>query len=388
MQLKILLALRILMPKILRAEETAQAELNIESPMTEVTEVLEETNVISPYFYPGIFAALAVLFYFISEPMTKILLRFHIPKLWRDRTPQAVNLREKIVRLISYFLVASFALLSIGTLPFLDRTKIVFLIGEKIIFTVYALGLLYCVFQVIRAAISRQVELSKTRQRRLRRNLVSYLGSLSVGVFWVFAIILVLSIWISNLSTLIAGLGIGGLAIALAAQDSLSNIFGSISIMIDHPFEIGDWITTVDFSGTVEHIGLRSTKIRSGDDALIYVPNRTLANAIITNEARRRTRRSMQTLNFKLNSDLTALQTWATDVSSKLDSWEGVIPGSSLAYYEGLTKEAHVMKLRFLTTTDYDNMLATNERVLFNALELATGYGLELARPLLPDNKM
>ncbi len=192
--------------------------------------------------------------------MTKILLRFHIPKLWRDRTPQAVNLREKIVRLISYFLVASFALLSIGTLPFLDRTKIVFLIGEKIIFTVYALSLLYCVFQVIRAAISRQVELSKTRQRRLRRNLVSYLGSLSVGVFWVFAIILVLSIWISNLSTLIAGLGIGGLAIALAAQDSLSNIFGSISIMIDHPFEIGDWITTVDLAARLSTSGFVQQK--------------------------------------------------------------------------------------------------------------------------------
>lgn len=388
MPLKIQNSLRILMPKILRAEEETQAELNVESPMTEITEALEETEVLSPYFYPALFAALAVFFYFVRKPLSKLILRLLFPKLHRDSSPVAETLREKIAHFIAYFLVASFAVLAVGTLPLFDRTSMLFLIGEKIVITVYALGLLFFLFQMIRAAITRQVELSNITERRLRKNLVSYLGSLSVGIFWVFAIILILSIWIRNLSTLIAGLGIGGLAIALAAQDSLANIFGSLSIMIDHPFEIGDWIETVDFSGTVEHIGLRSTKVRSVDDALIYVPNRTLANAIITNAARRRTRRIIQTLNFKLDSDLHALQTWATEVSSKLDTWEGVIPGSSLTYYEGLTQQAHVMKLRFLTTTDYDNMLATNERVVYNALELAKNYGLELARPIYPDNKL
>lgn len=377
-----------LMAKSLLAEESSQVELNHESPLTEISEVLEDSSSYSPYLYTGIFAGLALIFYILRAPLTKLITRLLFPRLWRNYEPEAVVLKEKIAHLLTYLFVASFAVLAIGTFPLFDRTSMLFLVGEKVLYTVYALGLLYFIYQVIRAGITHQVERADTAEGLLRKNLVSYLGSLSQGIFWVLALIFILSIWISNLSTLIAGLGIGGLAIALAAQDSLANIFGSLSIMIDHPFEIGDWIETVDFSGTVEHIGLRSTKVRSVDDALIYVPNRTLANAIITNAARRRTRRIVQTIYFKLDSDLTALRDWATEVSSQLDTWEGVIPGSSLAFYDGLNKQAHIMNLRYLTPTAYDEMIAAKETVTYNALELARKYRLELARPLFPDENI
>lgn len=371
--------------KILSAEEELQAEVNLDSPLTEISEALEDSKRLPPYLYSGIFAGLAVLFFFLRDPITKLITRLLFPRLWRDNKTEAVVLKEKLALLITYFFVATFGILAIGTLPLFDRTNVLFLIGEKILFTVFAIGLLYCFYQVIQAGIVRQVERAETAEGRLRKNLVSYLGSLSLGIFWILALIMVLSIWIRNLSTLIAGLGIGGLAIAFAAQDFLANIFGSLSIMMDHPFEIGDWIETEDFGGTVEHIGLRSTKVRSIDDALIYVPNRTLANAIITNTARRRSRRVVQPIYFKLDSDLTALQDWADVVSSQLDSWEGIIPGSSLAFYDGQTKQAHVMNLRFLTATPYDEMIATKENVTYKALKLAQDYRLELARPLYLD---
>ena len=90
---------------------------------------------------------------------------------------------------------------------------------------------------------------------------------------------------------LLTGLGIGGLAVAFAAKDTIENFFGSISVIVDQPFEVGDWIKTGDTEGTVEHLGLRSTRIRTFYNSLVTVPNATLVRATVDNYGRRRFRR-------------------------------------------------------------------------------------------------
>ena len=85
----------------------------------------------------------------------------------------------------------------------------------------------------------------------------------------------------------LASLGIGGLAFALAAKDTVSNIFGSLMIIFDRPFLIGDWIKAGDMEGTVEEIGFRSTKIRTFAKTLISVPNNIIANMALDNISRR-----------------------------------------------------------------------------------------------------
>jgi len=94
-----------------------------------------------------------------------------------------------------------------------------------------------------------------------------------------------------SISGLIASLGIGGIAIAMAAKDTISNVFGSIMILVDRPFSIGDWIKTSQFEGVVEEIGFRSTKIRTFERTLVNVPNSALANMVIDNIDSRSERR-------------------------------------------------------------------------------------------------
>jgi MscS family membrane protein len=90
-----------------------------------------------------------------------------------------------------------------------------------------------------------------------------------------------------NVTGLLASLSIGGLAIGLAAQDTLSNLFGAVAIFADKPFRVGDRIQLDSIDGTVEAIGLRSTRVRNLDGHLVAVPNRTVANASITNISKR-----------------------------------------------------------------------------------------------------
>ena len=115
------------------------------------------------------------------------------------------------------------------------------------------------------------------------RILVPFLSKVLKFIVIALALSVIAQEWGYEISGLIAGLGLGGLAVALAAQDALSNILGGIVVIIDKPFTIGDWIATPSVEGTVEDITFRSTKIRAFSHALISVPNAKLANEPITN---------------------------------------------------------------------------------------------------------
>jgi len=92
-----------------------------------------------------------------------------------------------------------------------------------------------------------------------------------------------------KITSLLAGLSVGGLALGLAAQDTVANLFGAVAIFLDKPFYIGDLIKVEGVEGTVESIGLRSTRIRNGDGHHVAIPNKLMGNGIITNVTRRPT---------------------------------------------------------------------------------------------------
>ena len=101
----------------------------------------------------------------------------------------------------------------------------------------------------------------------------------------------VLALFDFDVATVLAGLGIGGLAVALAAQDTLKNFFGSLMLIADRTFRVGDLVKIGENEGVVESVGLRSTRIRGLDDALLTVPNSDLTTAHVTNFGARRYRR-------------------------------------------------------------------------------------------------
>jgi MscS family membrane protein len=105
-----------------------------------------------------------------------------------------------------------------------------------------------------------------------------------------------------NITAAIASLSIGGLAVGLAAQDTLANLFGAVAVFVDKPFRVGDHIKLDGAEGTVESVGLRSTRVRNPDGQLVAVPNKTMGNAIITNLSRRPSIKT--TLTFSLPQDL------------------------------------------------------------------------------------
>ena len=141
-----------------------------------------------------------------------------------------------------------------------------------------------------------------------RRSLASgaeSIGRLAVVIVGFFVIAGLFGV---NLNGLIAGLGITGLALALAARDSVANVFGAISIIIDQPFNVGDWIIVEDIEGEVINIGLRTTMLRTGNDTMVTIPNSNITNSPVENYSKRRFRRIRPTFEFEEGNDMGALK--------------------------------------------------------------------------------
>ena len=133
-----------------------------------------------------------------------------------------------------------------------------------------------------------------------------------------------LQVWGINVAGLVAGLGIGGLAFALAAKDTAANLFGSIALLFDKSIRIGEWIKIGDVEGVVEDIGMRTTKIRSFGKSLIMLPNQVIANSPIENFSRRGIRRIKMTIGLTYGTNSEQITNIIEDIKTMLRSHEGI----------------------------------------------------------------
>jgi MscS family membrane protein len=131
-------------------------------------------------------------------------------------------------------------------------------------------------------------EKAKTTVSKMDDQLVSFFRDLSIVLMYVFAFLMILgSVFGVNIGTFVAGLGIGGLAIALAARETLENLFASFTLFLDLPFVVGDKIQLDKVLGKVEKIGFRSTRIRTREGSLVTVPNRLITAQSLENQTKR-----------------------------------------------------------------------------------------------------
>ena len=184
-------------------------------------------------------------------------------------------------------------------------------------------------------------------------------------------------------TSIVAGLGVGGLAIGLAAQDSIKNIFGSVMIFSDRPFELGDEITVDGNTGIVETVGFRSTRFRTGNGYVITIPNGDLANKAIVNISRRRN--LSRTMNLPLPSDLPPQRIeQAIDlVKDILANHEGMLPSMPpKVVFTDITPTSLNLQVQYwFHPADGGRFNALNERVNFEILRRFQAAGITLAVP-------
>lgn len=250
-------------------------------------------------------------------------------------------------------------------------------------FTFFLLGMLLAAYRLV-DYLDAFIVVEGEENAASRRSLASVAESVGHLVVALLAAFVVAGLFGLNLNGLIAGLGITGLALALAARDSVANIFGAISIIIDQPFNVGDWILVEDIEGEVVQIGLRTTLIRSSADTLITVPNSNLVNSPVENFSQRRFRRIQPSFEFEADSDPASLKDFCEKLLAKVkDDPRAVKDDDSWVKINGFGPSKVTVSCNFYSVQSSSSQREMTEDLLLLAKEIAKDCGLTFHEPRL-----
>ncbi len=212
--------------------------------------------------------------------------------------------------------------------------------------------------------------------------LISFFSKVVRFIVLALAIVIIAQEWGYNVNGFVAGLGLGGLAFALAAQDVLANVFGGIVIIMEKPFSIGDWIATPSVEGLVEDINFRSTRVRAFEQSLVTVPNSTLAKEPITNYTRMGKRRIRFHLGVTYDTPRLKLQQCVDQLREMLESHPEVHPERILVYFEQFNDSSLDIFIYFFTnTTVWEEFLAVRQDINFKIMEILEELEVAVAFP-------
>jgi MscS family membrane protein len=185
-----------------------------------------------------------------------------------------------------------------------------------------------------------------------------------------------------NVSSLIAGLGLGGLAIALAAQDTVRNLLGGVTIFADKPFEVGDWVVVNGVEGTVETVGFRSTRVRTFYDSLVSVPNGNLMDTGIDNMGRRQWRRYRTTLGVGYHTTPDQMQAFVEGIRAIIQTNPGMRHENYIVEFHGFgASSLDVLVYCFIDAADWNEELRTRHVLNLDIMRLAESLMVDFAFP-------
>ncbi|MGD2197886.1 mechanosensitive ion channel family protein [Lysinibacillus fusiformis] len=200
----------------------------------------------------------------------------------------------------------------------------------------------------------------------------------------IFAMFTIASFWNFNLNGFLTGIGLTGVAIAFGIRDTLAHVFGGMSVALDNPFQIGDWIATEDqkIEGTIEDINLRSTLIQTGDKGLVYVPNSYLVNRPIYNLSRREKRKCEQFLYVAATNEEDILRSALTAIHKEIYLHANTEKDMIHVYVDEFHYDSYRVLIRFfVATNDTAVMLGVRQEIFFAIRQIVEELSITLASP-------
>jgi MscS family membrane protein len=203
------------------------------------------------------------------------------------------------------------------------------------------------------------------------------------GIILAIGLGVILQVWGINVAGLVAGLGIGGLAFALAAKDTAANLFGSIALLLDKSIRIGEWIKIDGVEGVVEDIGMRTTKIRSFKKSLITLPNQVIANSPIENFSRRGIRRIKMTIGLTYGTTSQQMEKTLLDIKTMLRNHKGISQKDTMLVNFTTFNDSSlaIFIYTFTNTSNWAKFLDIKENINLQIMKVIEENGVEFAFP-------
>ncbi|NNE26647.1 MAG: mechanosensitive ion channel [Saprospiraceae bacterium] len=314
------------------------------------------------------------IFQFISRTFIQRFLKKRLPIT--EDTDKTIL---KVARLVGLILAVRFILYFIPMFQFTPKLTSIAIKGFNVLSIFFIILLLR---EILHLFFKRFEIVTEKTENTLDDQLLPVLEKLGIIILWCFGVVYILDYLDVNITALLAGISIGGLALALAAQDTVKNFFGSIMIFLDKPFQIGDWISFKDVSGAVEEVGVRSTRIRTFANSITYVPNAILADSIIDNLGLRVFRRFKMELGLTYDTTADTIDVFAEGIreiiklhpSTKKDDFEVHLNNFG-------DSSINILVILFFNVDSWSNELAARHSLLNSILKLAEQTGVRFAFP-------
>lgn len=317
-----------------------------------------------------------------------VVLRFRLVNLFilavrRLTKKTSTTLDDKFIDVIEHPL--RWAVLLIGLYVALNvfqisqNTEVIF---SHLLRSVIILLAIWIAYRVITVFSDTLQSLSRHFKSELSESLIKLLISMFKALIIALGIITIFQEWGFNVNGFLASLGLVGMALALAAKDTAANFFGSIMIFTDRPFKIGDWIKTPEVEGTIEDIGIRSTKVRTFAQALVTVPNANLANKAILNWSRMGKRRIKMTIGLTYATTSQQMQNILAQMRTLLQEDSDIHPDTIYIHFTDFEESALGIFCYFFTnTTNWGEYMQVRERINLEFMKIVEQNGASFAFP-------
>ncbi len=321
----------------------------------------------------------AVLFFALIRPLRALVFAI-IRRLMKNRAEDFVRLQSTFSRPSTLLVLCVGVYVALFLSPAVHETPAVWAVVVKtfrsllIVFAAWFACILEGVDGPLLGPIARRLEVDKV--------LMPFVAKLLRFITIAVAVLIIVQEWGYSISGLLTGLGLGGLAAALAAQDMLSNLFAGGVILLDKPFAIGDWISSGDIEGTVEDLNFRSVKIRTFTQAVVTVPNATLANAPVTNFSRMGKRRVLFNLTLSFGTTPEQMKRCSTRITALLRKREDVDDETIAAVFDSIgDSRLNLMVVYYTKATDWLSFIDVRGQVYYEILDVLKDEGVPLALP-------
>ena len=235
---------------------------------------------------------------------------------------------------------------------------------------------------VLANSITMKSRFSRNLEKRLGKNktTIQFVLKLIRVIIYVIAIFMVIFEIGYDLSGLVTGLGLGGVVLTLAAQDTAKNLFGGIMIFLDKPFKVGDYIRFKEHEGTVEDISFRSTKVRTLENSLLHIPNSEVTSGVVINFSEINKRRYKLNLVLVLDTELKKLNKFADDIKKMLINNEHILNDTiNVNFIEIVSNGLRLQVSAYINISDYLEFLRVKEKINYCIMQIVKTNNIGLA---------
>ncbi len=281
------------------------------------------------------------------------------------------------------FGLLAFSLVCMGGVRVLELDLEAFEVLVRAFYILIALTSVWTAVKIVDLISMHFKKIAKDTHNKFDDVLVPMLSKTAKVLVVAFGTILVAHSLTFDIGSILAGLGIGGVAVALAAKDTISNLFGSVTVIMDRPFLIGDYvILDKGLEGTVEEVGFRSTRLRTPHQSLVSLPNNVLANMAIDNYGMRGSRRFRIFLQMEYSTPIDKLEEFCERLRYMCKIHPLIDPNNAQIYINDMTdKSVNILLNVFFRTTVGDVELEERHKLIVEILKLAKEIGVRFAFP-------